>query len=501
MEALKTILFASLLMIPFSLAGQVNNPQIIIVTADPSGATPCNLPWRWNAKGSGNTFYPGSPSGSPVTCTWTQLGSGGGGGGNLSGTLTPTQLLFGSAAHTVSGIPGSTVDPTNGFITLAPTGSGGNTLTIDQDEGLGDLALVVQANLTGSGPVGGTLVDFSAQENDAAAGGVVALDLGATETNSTGNPTNVIDLDITAADSSNIGADLVSNIFATITPQAVSGVGAEFSNIILMHTADPLPDIAPLISTGVHIQDMNLGSNPATTVNAGILIDDQTAGANVYAIKTGAGAVSLGGALALPGVTTGTVQPNVLAIDSSGNVTKQAAGGGDTNLCALVTLTHATCSAGVISVSAQANFTIASIPGTGINLEAVLAGWVSTGDPAILFQFNADTTQGDYTTTRLVGIPPSTIVAQTGATLGISGGNGAVGDLGGSSSDIGTAKVTIPFYASALRKSWIGVTESVGVPLTGTYGGGWTTSAITSIVVSALGGGNITCSMVLKATN
>jgi hypothetical protein len=103
MNVLKTAILAALLLIPLSLAAQVSNPQIIIVSADPSGTTPCNLPWRWNALGSGDIWYPGSPSGG--SCTWTQLGSGGGGTGNLSGTLTTNSPLYGSAVHTVSSLP------------------------------------------------------------------------------------------------------------------------------------------------------------------------------------------------------------------------------------------------------------------------------------------------------------------------------------------------------------------------------------------------------------
>lgn len=327
MKALKSAILASLLLTPFMALAQ-NPPPVAaftysgsswIAAATTSAANPINY-----QPPAAALYCFNSGTGKWVPADSSCFG-GGGGGGNLSGTLTPTQLLFGSAAHTVSGIPGSTVDGTNGLISLVPTGSG-VALTLQQDASGSD-ALIVNAN-EGAGLVGGTLVDFSAQENDAAAGQVIALDLGATENNSTGNPTSVIDLDITAADSSNIGADLVSNIFATITPQAVSGVGAEFSNIILMHTADPLPDIAPLISTGIHIQDINAGSNPATTVNAGILIDDQTAGANVYAIKTGAGAVTLGGsAITLPNLPA-TTKADVVGIDpSTGALTKQAAGG------------------------------------------------------------------------------------------------------------------------------------------------------------------------------
>ena len=47
------------LLLAAPVAAQVDNPSIIIVNSDPSGTTPCNLPWRWNALGTGNIWYHG----------------------------------------------------------------------------------------------------------------------------------------------------------------------------------------------------------------------------------------------------------------------------------------------------------------------------------------------------------------------------------------------------------------------------------------------------------
>ena len=54
-----------------------------------------------------------------------------------------------------------------------------------------------------------------------------------------------------------------------------------------------LNESVPEAITGIHIQDQN-PNGPASSINAGILVDNQTPGANVYAIKTGLGPVDFG---------------------------------------------------------------------------------------------------------------------------------------------------------------------------------------------------------------
>lgn len=77
--SLACLVCLALLTIPAQ--AQVTNPQIIVVTSDPSGATPCTFPWHWNIA-NGNVWYPGQPSGG--TCTWSQLAN------PSASTLNPT---------------------------------------------------------------------------------------------------------------------------------------------------------------------------------------------------------------------------------------------------------------------------------------------------------------------------------------------------------------------------------------------------------------------------
>ena len=73
---MKKILAVALFFISAGAVAQPSNPSIVVVSADPSGTTACNLPWQYN-RVDGTAWYPANPSGG--TCTWTQLGSGAGG--------------------------------------------------------------------------------------------------------------------------------------------------------------------------------------------------------------------------------------------------------------------------------------------------------------------------------------------------------------------------------------------------------------------------------------
>lgn len=99
--------------------GQVSNPGIIISTSHSGSGIPCSLPWVYDNT-SGTAWFPGSPIGSPSTCTWTQFGSAAGGdsisspnstitvGGTSSATTLDVNLTHANAwtgAQTFGGIP------------------------------------------------------------------------------------------------------------------------------------------------------------------------------------------------------------------------------------------------------------------------------------------------------------------------------------------------------------------------------------------------------------
>lgn len=69
------ILFLALLCGSAAMA-QVPNPSIIMVSSDPSGACPANLPWRYNYVGL-TAWYCGAGS------VWTKFGT-----SSSSGTVT-----------------------------------------------------------------------------------------------------------------------------------------------------------------------------------------------------------------------------------------------------------------------------------------------------------------------------------------------------------------------------------------------------------------------------
>lgn len=210
--------------------------------------------------------------------------------------------------------------------------------------------------------------------------------------------------------------------------------------------------------------------------------------------------------LVLPGAVASGSNTFLSCTAANPSVCTWAAGGGGgsgnyINLCTLVTLANATCSGGVISFSAAASVTISAIPGTNINLEMMIRGFVSTGDPTILFQINGDTTQGDYACGRLIAVSGS-VIGQTCSGLSISGGNATAGDLGASSSDVSANEITIPFYSSAIPQAWVAKTFQVSNPLEAVYGGSNSTAAaITSIKITANGAGNMTGTLTLYGTN
>lgn len=90
------------------------------------------------------------------------------------------------------------------------------------------------------------------------------------------------------------GSDVTGDLAIGLSIQAensgASGEAAEVTGLRIVPCSSSVA--AALLQTGIHIQDQATNEQAAT--NAALLIDDQTAGATVYAIKTGAGPISFG---------------------------------------------------------------------------------------------------------------------------------------------------------------------------------------------------------------
>jgi hypothetical protein len=193
---------------------------------------------------------------------------------------------------------------------------------------------------------------------------------------------------------------------------------------------------------------------------------------------------------------------SITGLPNAFNVAATGGGGGNyVNLCSSVTIAGASCSGGVITFSASTAVTISAIPGTYINLKVSIRGYVSTGDPAIVFQVNGDTTQGDYECQRWF-LDAATTVGQTCSEESIAGGNGYAGEFGASSADGNATEIDIPFYASSLPPTWIARTTFASLPYVGlSQGSNSVAGALTSITMTANGGGNMTGAMTLYGTN
>lgn len=155
-----------------------------------------------------------------------------------------------------------------------------------------------------------------------------------------------------------------------------------------------------------------------------------------------------------------------------------AAGGGGNyiNLCSLVTLTNASCSGGVITVTGTpSSVTISSIPTTYLNLEVNINGSISSGDSDIAVQFNGDT--GNNYNARRSGTFGGTGQAYTYGPV-----------IGNTGSDAGGGWFRVIGANGTLKK----VVQGEGFEASSNYyqAGTWnSSSAVTSIKIYAVGGG------------
>ena len=198
------------------------------------------------------------------------------GGGGTPGA--PDLSLQGNNGGAFAGIPGSSFDPVNGPVTLAPVESsdiGQAALTIVADN-FSDAGLYVSGRDTSGG--GGHAVGLDYVEDDSlglSAAGSVGLDV---QSELTG---------------SNVTGDRAIGISASYAIYPTGGVPAEG---VVFNAEAPtiIGTVAPDILAGVRVGNQNINEIPAATVTSAILLDDETPGVNVYAIKTGAGPVDFG---------------------------------------------------------------------------------------------------------------------------------------------------------------------------------------------------------------
>lgn len=191
-------------------------------------------------------------------------GNGAGGGGGSPGG-SPTQIQY-NLGGSFAGIAGSAVD-TSGDVTIAPTVPTAVALlvTAANDEP----ALV--ASSTGDGLGLDTIEAFSTN----------------TDNSGTGSTAGV------AVDAILLGSNTTGELYAQIelggnNGEWSGGNPTESTLALLAPNANPV-GFPALTSTGIHIEDQDFGGVPGSTINAAILIDAQTPGANVYSIYTGAG--------------------------------------------------------------------------------------------------------------------------------------------------------------------------------------------------------------------
>jgi len=186
---------------------------------------------------------------------------------------------------------------------------------------------------------------------------------------------------------------------------------------------------------------------------------------------------------------------------SSSAATWQAAGGSGnyTNLCASVTLTNASCSSGLITVTnGSSTFTISAIPGTSINLELAFSGESSTGPQQVTIQANADT-GSNYDWSYMANATNANSAGTTSITTAI--------DLSAQTGTLaGGGTLTIPNYSGAtINKTFLtrGTVISSGTYFILTSGGNWHggAAAITSLKFGLTGGNFQNTTVTIYGTN
>jgi hypothetical protein len=205
----------------------------------------------------------------------------GGGGASCSGTSGNLLGLNGSAC---AGMPGSTVDFTNGLLTLAPIGSG-PALTITQTDTVLPTISSIESYMTMSNS-GGT--------GNGGGFAVVLDDSGAD--NGTGEAVYASG----SLNGTNVGTDYVFGVSVNTSNYATGGIAGELSAFYT--SALPGGTQFTSVLTGLHIGDESTYGS-AQQVTAAVLLDSQTPNPGAFAIKSGTGPVDFGDIVS-PGILT-----------------------------------------------------------------------------------------------------------------------------------------------------------------------------------------------------
>jgi len=198
-----------------------------------------------------------------------------GGGGGTPGA--PNLSIQGNNGGVFAGIPGSVIDFTNGLVTLTPPGNG--------------FALTVNGDSNNHSPI-------LAISNSGAPLGVASFD-----TNGLNGVEGIYD-EFQETDDIGSGTIAYGLLLLGIFP-GLNNTGDSFSDIYISSPIEPNPSSQ---MAGISIADKNVLSVPASLLNAAIIINNQTPGANVFSLKSGTGPASFGDILS-PGIltlTTGT---------------------------------------------------------------------------------------------------------------------------------------------------------------------------------------------------
>ncbi len=240
--------------------------------------------------------------------------------------------------------------------------------------------------------------------------------------------------------------------------------------------------------TGTGIVRVAGGSAWGTT--AELSGDITTSGSNATTLAT----VNSGSGACGDGTHVCAVTTNAKGLVTSQTATAITSAGNYVNLCALVTLTNATCSNGLITGgTTPAAITISAIPGTYLNLDVDFVGTGSiAGFSQMAVTLNADTTSGHYIWIRSGGLTNGVATVAGSVNLSSSTSFTGICFVGGTNQPGGGCHLHLPMYAQGGQKvihsqDWWGDAAANGGG--GSAEGEWTqTSAITSITFTPVSG-------------
>ena len=221
-------------------ATTLGNPNFITFYCNNSPQTDVITPTTWTILGAATLDVPQGvcyrihvdPSSGT---NWLADKSGVAGTGTIGGTVSASHLVGGSGADSLSDIPGTTVDFTNGLVTIAPTTGVALTLTGASD---GSDALDATATGTGSNTAtGGNYVATLTDNTSAGRGtGVGAVFNGVIAGSNVTSTDDAIGINATATDTSSGGTAeiVVGGVFqTTCTTRTIScyGIDVPYSGV------------------------------------------------------------------------------------------------------------------------------------------------------------------------------------------------------------------------------------------------------------------------------